>query len=113
MSEKPSVFAELKRRNVIRAAILYVGATRVLTVFIGFGCLTAIAAEPRPTPSPSPAAGESPAATMAQSVTDLSAQRAAIEWPFNDSTRRVNSTQSKGKIDPSSDESPPPSSPKK
>lgn len=40
-------------------------------------CIGAIAAEPSPTPSPT--ATESPAATIAQSVTDLSAQRAAAE----------------------------------
>jgi small-conductance mechanosensitive channel len=38
-----------------------------------------MAAEPSPTPSSSPSANESPASTIAQSVTDISAQRAATE----------------------------------
>src|SRR5882724_3206724 len=44
-------------------------------------CVSAFAAEPSPTPvpSPSPSASESPVATIAQSVTELSAQRAAAE----------------------------------
>src|SRR5258708_858078 len=56
-------------------------ATRIFFALIGFVCLSAIAAEPSstPPPSPSPAASESPAATIAQSVSELSAQRAAAE----------------------------------
>src|SRR5437016_5479324 len=56
-------------------------ATRVLCALIAFVCLNAIAAESTstPVPSPSPAASESPAATITQSVTELSAQRAAAE----------------------------------
>ena len=44
-------------------------------------CVSAFAAEPSstPVPSPSPSASESPVATIAQSVTELSAQRAAAE----------------------------------
>src|SRR6266446_3558815 len=44
-------------------------------------CVSAFAAEPSstPSPSPSPAASESPVATIAQSVSELSAQRAAAE----------------------------------
>src|SRR6266446_9871124 len=44
-------------------------------------CVSAFAAEPSstPAPSPSPSASESPVATIAQSVTELSAQRAAAE----------------------------------
>src|SRR5882762_583062 len=50
-------------------------------LLIGFVCLSAIAAEPTASasPSPSPSASESPVATIAQSVTELSAQRAAAE----------------------------------
>src|SRR2546423_963836 len=48
---------------------------RVLSALIAFACLSAIAAEPTATPT----ASESPAPTIAQSVTDISAQRAAAE----------------------------------
>src|SRR5260370_16511028 len=53
--------------------------TRVFLICLA--CVSAIAVEPSPTPSPSPspAASESPAATIAQSVSELSAQRAAAE----------------------------------
>ena len=53
--------------------------TRVLFTVIGFAWVntTVIAAGPSATPSPS--ATESPAATIAQSMTDLSAQRAAVD----------------------------------
>jgi small-conductance mechanosensitive channel len=44
-------------------------------LLIGFTCISAIAAEP----SPSPSSSESEEQTLAQSVTDLSAQRAAME----------------------------------
>jgi small-conductance mechanosensitive channel len=56
-------------------------ATRVLFALIGFVCVSAIASEPNLTPSPSapPAASESPAATLAPSVSELSAQNAAME----------------------------------
>src|SRR6266480_1432757 len=56
-------------------------STRIFCALIAFVCVSAIAAEPgsTPVPSPSPAASESPAATIAQSVTELSAQRAAAE----------------------------------
>jgi small-conductance mechanosensitive channel len=56
-------------------------ATRVLCALIASVCLNAIAAEPAstPVPSPSPAASESPATTITQSVTEISAQRAAAE----------------------------------
>src|SRR5437764_14817596 len=56
-------------------------ATRVLCALIAFVCVNTISAESTstPVPSPSPAASESPAATIAQSVTGLSAQRAAAE----------------------------------
>src|SRR5947199_5573478 len=42
-------------------------------------CQSAVAAIPTPLPSPSVTASVSPAATIAQSVTELSAQRAAAE----------------------------------
>jgi small-conductance mechanosensitive channel len=54
-------------------------ARRVFAFLIAFACVSATAAEPSATPSPAPTAAESPAATIAQSVTDLSAQRAAAE----------------------------------
>jgi small-conductance mechanosensitive channel len=54
-------------------------ATRVWCALIAISCVNALAAEPSATPSPSPSVAESPAATIAQSVTDLSAQRAAAE----------------------------------
>src|SRR5437763_7490224 len=56
-------------------------SNRILCVLIGFVCVSATAAEPGSTlvPSPSPAASESPAATITQSVAELSAQRAAAE----------------------------------
>src|SRR6202011_3234526 len=55
---------------------------RILCTLIGSLCLSSswiAVAEPSPLPSPSPAESESPAATIAQSVTELSAQRAAAE----------------------------------
>src|SRR6266851_6547026 len=57
---------------------------RILCALIGLICLSSswiAAAEPSPTPSPSPSPieSESPAATIAQSVSELSAQRAAAE----------------------------------
>src|SRR5919201_5712897 len=42
-------------------------------------CQTVIVAEPTPSPSALPAASASPGATITQSVTELSAQRAAAE----------------------------------
>jgi small-conductance mechanosensitive channel len=54
-------------------------ARRVVAFLFAFACLTAIAAEPSATPSPSASATESPAPTIAQSVTDISAQRAAAD----------------------------------
>jgi small-conductance mechanosensitive channel len=58
-------------------------ATRFLCPLICFAWCSAVAVEPSVTPSPSPAtspaASESPAATLAQSVSELSAQRAAAE----------------------------------
>jgi small-conductance mechanosensitive channel len=54
-------------------------STRVLFALIGYVCVSAIAAEPTASPSAYPAASESPAATLTQSVTELSAQRAAAE----------------------------------
>src|SRR5438309_4236355 len=55
---------------------LMMKGTRVLcALLIGFTCISAIAAEP----SPSPSSSESEEQTLAQSVTDLSAQRAAME----------------------------------
>src|SRR5947207_4089987 len=53
-------------------------ATRVF--LICFACLSTIAAaEPSASPSPSPAAAASPSGTLTQSVSELSAQRAAAE----------------------------------
>ena len=56
-------------------------ARRVFAFLIAFACVSATAAEPSASPTPSPATSstESPASTIAQSVTDLSAQRAAAE----------------------------------
>src|ERR1700724_1769100 len=54
-------------------------ARRVFAFLIAFACVSATAAEPSATPPPSPTATESSAPTIAQSVTDLSAQRAAAE----------------------------------
>src|ERR1700736_3053848 len=54
-------------------------ARRAFTFLFAFACVSAIAAEPSATPSPSASAAESPASTIAQSVTDISAQRAAAE----------------------------------
>src|SRR5438552_16992806 len=56
----------------------------ILRALIGLLCLSSswiAAAEPSPTPSPSPSPVESasPAATLTQSVSELSAQRAAAE----------------------------------
>src|SRR6266404_2330592 len=48
-------------------------ATRVWCVLIAASCVSALAAEPSATPA------ESPAPTIAESVTDLSAQRAAMD----------------------------------
>src|SRR5689334_4470132 len=47
-------------------------------VFVCVGTIT-FGAEPSATPSPSASSAESPAATIAQSVTELSAQRAAMD----------------------------------
>src|SRR5438445_11731198 len=57
---------------------------RILCRLIGLLCLSSswiAAAEPSPTPSPSPSPVQSasPAATLTQSVSELSAQRAAAE----------------------------------
>jgi small-conductance mechanosensitive channel len=58
-------------------------ASRVWCALIAMGCLNALAAEPSATPSSTPAPSPSPvaseAATLTQSVADLSAQRAATE----------------------------------
>src|ERR1700730_13858577 len=54
-------------------------ARRVFAFLMPFACVSATAAEPSATPPPSPTATESSAPTIAQSVTDLSAQRAAAE----------------------------------
>src|SRR5438270_6897085 len=54
-------------------------APPVLFAAIAFMCVSAMAAEPSSAPSPSPAESASPAATLTQSVSDLSAQRAATE----------------------------------
>src|SRR5438445_11870541 len=50
-------------------------ATRVWCTLIALSCVNALAAEPSATPAPV----GSPAPTIAESVTDLSAQRAAME----------------------------------
>ncbi len=48
-------------------------------IALGTVCLSAIAAEPGASPSPAASPAESPAPTITQSVTDISAQRAAAE----------------------------------
>src|SRR5438477_683728 len=48
---------------------------RIFVALIGLICVSALAAEPSATPAPA----ESPAPTIAESVTDLSAQRAAAD----------------------------------
>jgi hypothetical protein len=53
--------------------------TRLLCTLLLVLCQTALAATPTPSPSPSLTASASPAATITQSVTELSAQRAAME----------------------------------
>jgi small-conductance mechanosensitive channel len=52
---------------------------KISCLLIVFLCQSAIAAIPTPSPSPSLTASASPAATITQSVTELSAQRAAME----------------------------------
>ncbi len=54
---------------------------RIFCALVALVAISATAAEPTrsPTPSPSPSAAESPASTIAQSVTELSAQRAALD----------------------------------
>jgi len=59
---------ELTEEDFVRADLLALSQ---------FGWMTA--AEPSPTPSPSPVESASPAATLTQSVSELSAQRAAAE----------------------------------
>src|SRR5438105_2196108 len=54
-------------------------ATRVWCGLIAISCVNALAVEPSATPSASISAAESPAPTITQSFTDLSAQRAATE----------------------------------
>src|SRR5690242_7085156 len=53
--------------------------TRVGLALVILTSLSAIAAEPSATPSPSPSPAESPPPTVAQSVSELSAQRAATD----------------------------------
>jgi hypothetical protein len=52
---------------------------KISCLLIIFFCQSAIAAIPMPSPSASPTGSASPAATITQSVTELSAQRAATE----------------------------------
>src|SRR5437773_9598075 len=52
---------------------------KISCLLIVFLCQSAVAAIPTPLPSPSVTASVSPAATITQSVTELSAQRAAAE----------------------------------
>src|SRR5437899_8165217 len=52
---------------------------RIYCAFVMFSCVSAIAAEPTSSPSASPTTSASPATTITQSVTELSAQRAATE----------------------------------
>ena len=52
---------------------------KMFCVLVMFTSVSGIAAEPTPLPSASPAASASPASTITQSVTELSAQRAATE----------------------------------
>src|SRR5882672_4819945 len=52
---------------------------RIYCAFVMFSCVSAIAAEPTPSPSVSPTTSASPASTITQSVSELSAQRAATE----------------------------------
>ena len=52
---------------------------KVFCALIIFLCQSVLAAIPTPSPSPSPVASASPVATITQSVTELSAQRAAAE----------------------------------
>ena len=54
-------------------------AIRVWCALIAITCVNAFAAEPSATPSPSASPTESETSTIAQSVTDISAQRAATE----------------------------------
>jgi small-conductance mechanosensitive channel len=51
----------------------------IYCAFLMLFCVGAFAAEPGPPPSPPPTASASPAATITQSVSELSAQRAATE----------------------------------
>jgi hypothetical protein len=52
---------------------------KMFCVLVMFTSVSGIAAEPTPLPSASPATSASPASTITQSVTELSAQRAATE----------------------------------
>ena len=52
---------------------------KTFCVLVMFTSLSGIAAEPTPSPSASPATSASPASTITQSVTELSAQRAATD----------------------------------
>jgi small-conductance mechanosensitive channel len=52
---------------------------RIYCAFVMFICASVVAAEPVVSPSPLPTASVSPAATITQSVTELSAQRAATD----------------------------------
>src|SRR4030095_15460771 len=52
---------------------------KISCLLIVFICQSALAALPTPSPSPSPRESVSPAATITQSVSELSAQRAATE----------------------------------
>lgn len=52
---------------------------RIYCAFVVFVCASAVGAEPVASPSQPPTASASPAATITQSVTELSAQRATAE----------------------------------
>src|SRR5437667_2409767 len=52
---------------------------RIYCAFVMFSCVSVIAAEPTPSQSASPTTSASPASTITQSVSELSAQRAATE----------------------------------
>jgi hypothetical protein len=73
---KPSKEGSLEKRSHV---VLINRLMRIYYAFVMFICVSAVGAEPVVSPSPTVTASAAPAAAITQSVTELSAQRAAAE----------------------------------
>jgi hypothetical protein len=62
-----------------RSQSVLITLRRIYCAFVMFICANAVGAEPVASPSQPPTTSASPAATITESVTELSAQRAAAE----------------------------------